>query len=201
MLVAWTSIFALATFASAAPTKRELAQVITQCTVPDTAALTFMAKTTIVFTTGSLLKVLRMLIRKATKSDRIHGAMLTCPTSIKPSSIAVVAEFARTEDALKKVLGIVPAFTRCPYGEYNDLVRQVAYDRGQTLVNWDFDSGDSVGKTPKESNDLYDDVANEHPSTLLALNHEMNGTLTSMGYLSLETTVYIYLFEYCVYAG
>ncbi|KAG6917727.1 hypothetical protein DXG01_001378 [Tephrocybe rancida] len=83
-------------------------------------------------------------------------------------------------DALKKILGVVPAFARPPYGEYNDLFRQVAQERGQRLVNWDFDiqlnfptsSGDSVGKTPAESNQLYDDVVEEHPDTLLALNHE-----------------------------
>ena len=38
-------------------------------------------------------------------------------------------------------------------------------------------SGDSGGKTPEESNNSYDDVANERPSTLLALNHEVYGKL------------------------
>ncbi|KAG6917732.1 hypothetical protein DXG01_001383 [Tephrocybe rancida] len=60
-----------------------------------------------------------------------------------------------------------------PFGEYNDLVRQVADARGQTLVNWDFDSGDSVGKTAAQSMALYDQIAQSHPSTLLALNHEV----------------------------
>ncbi|KAG6853878.1 hypothetical protein C0991_000485, partial [Blastosporella zonata] len=62
------------------------------------------------------------------------------------------------------------------YGEYNDLVRQCADSRGQTLVNWDFDSGDSVGATAAESMQRYDETAKAHPSTLLALNHEVYGS-------------------------
>jgi hypothetical protein len=80
------------------------------------------------------------------------------------------------------------------YGEYNDEVREVAGQRGQTVVNWDFEyilfltqrvrfltndsfssSGDSVGASVAESNRRYDEVVSQHPSTLLALNHEVYG--------------------------
>ena len=72
-------------------------------------------------------------------------------------------------------MGVTPAFARPPYGSYNDLVRQVAQVRGQTLVTWDFDSGDSTGSTPAQSNAMYDDLVKRHPSTVLALNHETHG--------------------------
>jgi hypothetical protein len=80
------------------------------------------------------------------------------------------------------------------YGEYNDQVLEVAGIRGQTVVMWDLEyglslpqpvnfvadgsfssSGDSTGASVAESNSRYDDVVNRHPSTLLALNHEVYG--------------------------
>lgn len=36
-------------------------------------------------------------------------------------------------------------------------------------------SRDSVGATAAESNRLYDEVAKDHPSTILALNHDVYG--------------------------
>ena len=82
-------------------------------------------------------------------------------------------EFYRVELALERILGVKPAFLRPPYGNYNNLVRQVAYERGQKLVLWDFDSGDSTGSTPAQSNKAYDALIKKHPKTILALNHEV----------------------------
>ena len=84
-------------------------------------------------------------------------------------------EFYRVELALERLLGVKPAYLRPPYGNYNNLVRQVAYERGQKLVTWDFDSGDSTGSTPAQSNAAYDALIKKHPSTILALNHEVYG--------------------------
>ena len=84
------------------------------------------------------------------------------------------AEFWRVEQALERIIGIMPAFARPPYGSYNNLVRQVAEQRGQKLVLWDFDSGDSLGVPPDQIKQKYADTANAHPSTLLALNHEVH---------------------------
>jgi len=89
------------------------------------------------------------------------------------SSAQIDSEMSRVEQALQRIVGVEPAFTRPPYGSYNDLVRQVAASRGQKLVTWDFDSGDSVGSTPAQSEQAYTSLANQHPSTILALNHEV----------------------------
>jgi peptidoglycan/xylan/chitin deacetylase (PgdA/CDA1 family) len=91
------------------------------------------------------------------------------------SSKDINSEMSRVEDALDRIIGVRPAFTRPPYGNYNDLVRKVAKARGQKLVTWDFDSGDSTGSTPARSKAAYDTVAKQHPSTILALNHETYG--------------------------
>lgn len=78
----------------------------------------------------------------------------------------------KVELALTRILGVKPAWMRPPYGNYNDLVRQASLIRNQSLVIWDFDSGDSVGATVAQSEQDYTDLANSHPNNVLALNHE-----------------------------
>ena len=89
------------------------------------------------------------------------------------------------EQAFERLLGVKPAFMRPPYGNYNDLVRQVAYQRGQKLVLWDFDSGDSTGSTAAQSDQAYDALIKKHPSTILPLNHEVYGTYIFIFYWEL----------------
>ncbi|EEB89647.1 hypothetical protein MPER_12235 [Moniliophthora perniciosa FA553] len=81
-------------------------------------------------------------------------------------------EMWRVEQALQRIIGVTPAFMRPPYGNYNDLVRQASAVRGQSLVNWDFDSGDSVGASPEQSKSDYANLIQQHPNTVIALNHE-----------------------------
>ena len=88
----------------------------------------------------------------------------------------VNSEMARTEQAIQRLIGVQVAFTHPPYGEYNNNVRQVAANRNQKLVNWSFDLGDSIGATPAESNAAYDKLIKDHPSSVLALNHEVYST-------------------------
>lgn len=80
------------------------------------------------------------------------------------------------EQALWKIVGRYPAFMRPPYGNYNDLVLQASYIRGQAVALWDFDSGDSTGSTPAQSDAAYDALIAQHPSNILALNHETEKT-------------------------
>ncbi|KAG9123482.1 Carbohydrate esterase 4 protein [Ceratobasidium sp. 392] len=82
-------------------------------------------------------------------------------------------EMWRVEHALQKITGVVPAFMRPPYGNYNDNVKNVAGARNQSIAIWDFDSEDSIGATPAKSKKLYDAAIKKKPSTILALNHEV----------------------------
>jgi len=88
------------------------------------------------------------------------------------SSDKIHDEMWRVEQALQRIIGVQPTFTRVPYGNYNDLVRQVAHQRNMTLVNWDFDSEDSLGATVARSKKLMDDALKKNPNTILVLNHE-----------------------------
>ncbi|KAG8753483.1 Carbohydrate esterase 4 protein, partial [Ceratobasidium sp. 423] len=99
-------------------------------------------------------------------------------------------EFTKTNEAIKKITGRTPAFMRPPYGEYNDEVVEKAANNGQTgmflealespqqlnditpVVIWDFDSGDSVGATVEQSKKNYDNILDQHPGSILTLNHE-----------------------------
>ncbi|KAG6917726.1 hypothetical protein DXG01_001377 [Tephrocybe rancida] len=196
MFAASFFILALVALASAVPAKRTPAQVITKCTVPNTVALTFddgpyknMQKIVDQLTAAGAVGTFffngdnrdciynKESVQRAqyafSKGHQVASHTWSHPHMPDLDRDQMVSQCSRIDDALKKILGVVPAFARPPYGEYNDLFRQVAQERGQRLVNWDFDSGDSVGKTAAESRQMYDDVVEDHPDTLLALNHEV----------------------------
>jgi len=88
------------------------------------------------------------------------------------SASQLTSEFTKTNTALNKTLGIKPAFMRPPYGEYNSAVQTEAGKYGQSLVIWDFDSGDSAGKTASQSKNLYKSLISKNPNNVLTLNHE-----------------------------
>ncbi|CAE7229124.1 unnamed protein product [Rhizoctonia solani] len=92
------------------------------------------------------------------------------------SGSALTNEFSKTDTAIKKITGAVPAFMRPPYGEYDDEVLQVAGSRGQTVVIWDFDSGDSTGASATKSKNDYKNLVARNPNTVLTLNHETIAT-------------------------
>ena len=55
------------------------------------------------------------------------------------------------DTALVKMLGVKPAFVRPPFGKYVPASRDVAASNGQSIVIWDFDSGDSQGVSATQS--------------------------------------------------
>ncbi|PBK82518.1 glycoside hydrolase/deacetylase [Armillaria gallica] len=176
---------ALATAAFSHPTKRQTGGVITSCTVPNTAALTF--------DDGPYIysqNIVNMLDAKGVKgtffvNGCIYGdterAVLQNAYS-KGHQIAShtwahkdLATLTTDQAALEKILGVKVAFMRPPYGSYNDGVLQVAAAHNQSVIIWDFDSGDSVGETAANSEKDYDTLVAKHPSTILTLNHETVG--------------------------
>lgn len=84
----------------------------------------------------------------------------------------VNSELEKIETALERILGVTPAWMRPPWGEYNEIVRNVSGRRGQSIVMWDFDSWDALAETAEEVKQSYTDLINQHPDNVLALNHE-----------------------------
>ncbi|KZV87801.1 glycoside hydrolase/deacetylase [Exidia glandulosa HHB12029] len=85
-------------------------------------------------------------------------------------------EMWKVEEALIRIVGVNPALFRPPYGEYNNLALSAIAARNQSAIMWDFDSGDSSGKTPAQTNALYDTLASKKPSSVLTLNHSTYNT-------------------------
>ncbi|KAI3620853.1 carbohydrate esterase family 4 protein [Moniliophthora roreri] len=158
-----------------------LATVFTTCKTPNTVAFTFI----VAFLANQSVKATFFFndcIYNQDTMNRVknvygNGHQVASHTWAHEHLTTLTAtqidsEMARVDLALQRIIGVTPAFMRPPYGEYNDLVRQVSAARGQSLVNWDFDSGDSVGATANKSKADYTKVINDHPSTIIALNHE-----------------------------
>jgi len=173
-----------------------LAQVITSCTKPNMAALTFDdgpysyifnisqqliaagAKGTFFWNGNNYRCIYTDESVKRVKYIYDKGHQVASHTWAHKNLTTLTFdqihdEMWRVEQALQRLVGVTPAFMRPPYGSYNDLVREVAEQRGQKVVIWDFDSGDSTGSTAAQSNAAYDALAERHPSNVLALNHEV----------------------------
>ncbi|PPQ79987.1 hypothetical protein CVT25_003047 [Psilocybe cyanescens] len=175
--------------------RQSLARVVSSCTKPNNVALTFddgpwvylydVSKALVAANaTGTFF--FNACIYDADSVKRVqyayqHGHQVSSHTWSHTdlttlSSDDIHNEMWKVEQALTKIIGVVPAFMRPPYGSYNNLVRQVSFIRGQVLALWDFDSGDSTGSTPAQSEAAYSQLIAKHPSTILALNHETEET-------------------------
>ncbi|KAF9517403.1 carbohydrate esterase family 4 protein [Hydnum rufescens UP504] len=88
------------------------------------------------------------------------------------SSDQIRDEMSKIDQALERITGASPAFMRPPYGNYNNLVLEVAKQRNQSVIMWDLDTGDSVGASVEDSKKVYSDAVAKNPRNILALNHE-----------------------------
>jgi len=189
------AIALLATVSSASMQKRQQANVITSCTTPNTAALTFddgpYQYLKDISDTLSAAGAVGTFFFNGKNYDCIYDDQFAsqvlyavqqghqaCSHTWDHMDLTTLSfdqihnEMWLVEDALYKITGLYPAFMRPPYGNYNSLVQQVAAQRNQSLVLWDFDSGDSTGSTPAQSEAAYDTLIKKKPNTILALNHE-----------------------------
>jgi len=87
------------------------------------------------------------------------------------SDTQIRQEMTKLETAFRKIVGKVPRYMRPPYGSINDQVRRVLGSLGYTAVLWDIDSGDSLGDSVNESEQIYTDNA-IFPTPHCALNHD-----------------------------
>ncbi|KAJ6596023.1 carbohydrate esterase family 4 protein [Mycena sp. CBHHK59/15] len=110
------------------------------------------------------------------KGHQIASHTWSHPDLTTLNQTAMEAEMDKVDLALQRILGVTPSCLRPPYGNYNDDVRMVAASRNKSLILWDFDSGDSTGSTPQQSEDMYDQAKASETGTLLALNHETSNT-------------------------
>ncbi|KAG8932517.1 Carbohydrate esterase 4 protein [Tulasnella sp. 418] len=107
------------------------------------------------------------------KGHQIASHLWSHPHGPQLSQAQLLDEIVKTDNAIKKITGATPAFIRPPYGEYNDLFRNLAGARGQSLVTWDFDAGDwDSSVTPATTKNRYLQKINANVNNMLTLNHE-----------------------------
>ncbi|PWN46456.1 glycoside hydrolase/deacetylase [Violaceomyces palustris] len=79
------------------------------------------------------------------------------------------------EDALYKILGVVPSCFRPPYGEITDDQVKYLNDRwGLQVINWNYDTMDANGATVDYSLNVYRNL--KAPKHAIVLNHETVNT-------------------------
>ncbi|KAF6761579.1 carbohydrate esterase family 4 protein [Ephemerocybe angulata] len=153
---------------------RQTAKVISHCTVPNTAALTFI----LFHLRYDITATLRAANRVKHAYDMGHQVASHTWSHADLSILSlskISTEMSKIDQAIERITGASPSFMRPPYGKYNDRVLQVAAGRKQSIVLWDLDTGDSIGASVAEQKGQYNQVAKRHPKTVLALNHEVYG--------------------------
>ncbi|KAG7451447.1 carbohydrate esterase family 4 protein [Guyanagaster necrorhizus] len=207
---------ALAVAAFAHPARQLSAKVITSCSVPNTAALTFDdgpwkyseqivdtldargIKATFFVNGDNYGCIYGDAQAQALKNAYSKGHQIASHTWAHKdlatlSRDEVDSEFTGVDKALESILGVKVAFVRPPFGSYSADVLQVAAEHGQNVIIWDFDSGDGSGVSPARSKSRYDKLVASHPNTILALNHET--------YVTTATTVLPHAIEELQDAG
>ncbi|KAK0493262.1 carbohydrate esterase family 4 protein [Armillaria luteobubalina] len=171
--------------------------VITSCTVPNTAAIAFddgpyiyseqivdtldtNNVTAAFFVNGCIYDdaSVQALKNAYSKGHQISSHTWAHKDLATLTLSEVDDEFTQVDKALESILGVKTAFMRPPFGSYSDTVLQVANAHNQSVIIWDFDSGDSVGESATQSNAEYDALVASHPNTILTLNHETYGHTT-----------------------
>jgi peptidoglycan/xylan/chitin deacetylase (PgdA/CDA1 family) len=79
------------------------------------------------------------------------------------------------EEALTKILGVVPNHFRPPYGDFDDANIAILGQRNYSAaIIWDQISGPATGTSVQDSNSMYQRVAGSYPSPHIVLNHEQD---------------------------
>ncbi|KAF5346467.1 hypothetical protein D9756_010073 [Leucocoprinus leucothites] len=172
--------------------------VITECTVPGTAALTFDDGPYLY--TEEISRTLKEndavgtfffngqnfgCINDPTNAARVKAAydaghqVASHTWSHKDlatlSQDEALSEMASVSQAIEDIIKVRPAFMRPPFGSYNDETLKAAAELDQDVVLWNLDSGDSVGAPSSESQSRYEQAA-QQKSPILSLNHETHET-------------------------
>ncbi|KAF9257446.1 carbohydrate esterase family 4 protein [Marasmius fiardii PR-910] len=92
------------------------------------------------------------------------------------SNEQLVDTMYRVDEALVKILGVLPGFMRPPYGNTNHNVESISFSRNQSVALWDQDTGDADGASVESSKGVYDKVVKDKRSNALILEHETHDT-------------------------
>ncbi|RIB02164.1 Carbohydrate Esterase Family 4 protein [Gigaspora rosea] len=91
-------------------------------------------------------------------------------TSISKTEVS--NQIVYLEEALKKIVGLVPKYFRPPFGSYNDEVLDTIESHGYITVLWDIDTEDSAGQSVEHGLGKYSS-SDGPPSSHIVLNHDI----------------------------
>lgn len=182
--------------------KRQAPPVISRCIMPNTVALTFDDGPGALFDTAVNMlneagaigtffvngdnerciydeEFADQIKRASDQGHQILSHTWSHPDLNQLSLERLEQEFGRAEEAIHKITGLRPAFTRPPFGNGADnaTVLEVAKRHGQRLVLWDFDSQDSIeGVDVATQLQQYTDLIASRPFSVLPLHHDTKET-------------------------
>jgi peptidoglycan/xylan/chitin deacetylase (PgdA/CDA1 family) len=112
-------------------------------------------------------------VKYAFNAGHMIGSHTWSHASLTSLSTAQIQDgMFRMEEAFSRILGIKPAFMRPPYGDFNDNVRAISFQRNQSLALWDQDTQDADGASVSFSESVYTNAVNQNVNNMLVLNHE-----------------------------
>ncbi|KAF9505031.1 carbohydrate esterase family 4 protein, partial [Hydnum rufescens UP504] len=84
-----------------------------------------------------------------------------------------ISKFMLVPGAILRITGLKSSFLRPPFGSYTESARSIAASRGQALVIWSYNSGDSKpnarsSSSVREQRSVYDSYLNAKKTTLQA---------------------------------
>ncbi|CEH16537.1 chitin deacetylase [Ceraceosorus bombacis] len=82
----------------------------------------------------------------------------------------ILKQLHLVEEALYRILGVVPRYLRPPYGETNRRILKLMKDNDYKVVQWNTNNGDGDGLPPAESIKIWQSI--EKANKVLMLNHE-----------------------------
>ncbi len=91
----------------------------------------------------------------------------------------VTLQMNKLSDALQKIIGAVPTYMRPPYGSYSAATQTHLQNMGfKVLAMWDIDSGDSMGKTPEQQQQVYNSASTDVSHNILQ--HETSASTATV---------------------
>ncbi|CAG8629717.1 11847_t:CDS:2, partial [Racocetra fulgida] len=158
-------------------------QIITNCAIDGTAAITFddgpseaRGITATFFVNGNnqncIYDYADVILRIYEDGHQIGSHTWSHLDLALLDRTEIIYQMTSLEQAFKKILGIVPKYFRPPYGSYNDEVIDVVESLGYSIVLWNQDTGDSMSNSIEYGLEQYRS-SDGPPSSHIMLNHDV----------------------------
>ncbi|KAG0266663.1 hypothetical protein BG011_001510 [Mortierella polycephala] len=187
--------------------KRAPAPIITECTVPNSFAVTFddgpgawthdlldyLAKRNIkvtFFVNGENYNLITApdmaaVVKRAFDEGHQIGSHTWSHADISTSGVDVTNEMKKLDDALLKIIGVRPVYMRPPYGNTSPASLETLASLGYKVINWNVDSNDWKHPTDFKADFEGYKTALQDPAarskTFISLQHDAE-QYTAMGF-------------------